>query len=128
MNGERRLFGGCARLRPRRGDAGAATIEFVFLGVLILVPLFYAIIAIFSIQSNVFATTAAAREAGRAFATAPVFTCRWGICSLSALRAALPPPRRSARRTIMATGPRPPWPERVTYGPPQAIPVGLDVG
>ena len=60
--------------RPRLGrsdDRGAATVEFVFLGVLILVPLFYAVIAIFSVQSNSLATMQAAREAGRAVATAP---------------------------------------------------------
>ncbi len=57
--------------RHWRDEHGAATVEFVFLGVLVLVPLFYLAIAAFSVQSNVLATTQAAREAGRAFATAP---------------------------------------------------------
>ncbi|HEX3732550.1 MAG TPA: hypothetical protein VHU91_06500 [Mycobacteriales bacterium] len=68
------MSAGRCRLRLPRAlhdDGGAATVEFVFLGVLILVPLFYVVIAIFSVQSNVLATTQAAREAGRAFATAP---------------------------------------------------------
>ncbi len=63
-------------LRPRshgrrHGECGAATVEFIFVGVLVLVPLLYLAIAAFSVQSNVLATTQAAREAGRAFATAP---------------------------------------------------------
>lgn len=53
------------------GDRGAATIEFVFLGILILVPLFYVAIAIFSVQSSMLGTTQAAREAGRAVVKAP---------------------------------------------------------
>ena len=59
--------------RPRPGradDRGAATIEFVFLSVLIMVPLVYLVIAVFDVQRNTFAVTQAAREAGRAFATA----------------------------------------------------------
>jgi len=61
------------RVRPRAlpDEGGAATVEFVFLGVLLLVPLFYAVIATFSIQSNALAVTQAARDAGRAFAAAP---------------------------------------------------------
>ena len=58
-----------ARRRPSR-DSGAASIEFVFLGVLVLVPLLYLVIAAFEVQRNAFAVTQAAREAGRAFATA----------------------------------------------------------
>jgi Flp pilus assembly protein TadG len=51
-------------------DAGAATVEFVFVGVLVLVPLLYLVLAVFEVQRNAFAVTEAAREAGRAFATA----------------------------------------------------------
>ncbi|MGH3545161.1 MAG: TadE/TadG family type IV pilus assembly protein [Mycobacteriales bacterium] len=54
-----------------RDEAGAAVVEFIFLGVLVLVPLFYVAIAGFEVQANVFATTQAAREAGRVVATAP---------------------------------------------------------
>jgi Flp pilus assembly protein TadG len=39
-------------------------------GVLVLVPLLYLVIAVFEVQRNAFAVTQAAREAGRAFSTA----------------------------------------------------------
>lgn len=51
-------------------DRGAASIEFVFLGVLVMVPLLYLVIAAFEVQRNAFAVTQAAREAGRAWSTA----------------------------------------------------------
>jgi len=53
-----------------RRDRGAASIEFVFLGVLVMVPLLYLVIAAFEVQRNAFAVTQAAREAGRAWSTA----------------------------------------------------------
>ena len=56
--------------RGRRTDRGAATVEFLFLGILVLVPLLYLVIAVFEVQRNAFAVTQAAREAGRAFSTA----------------------------------------------------------
>ncbi len=67
--GSRRVGSGGGRRRVR-GDRGAATIEFVFLGVLVLVPLMYLVIAASEVQRNAFAVTQAAREAGRAYATA----------------------------------------------------------
>jgi Flp pilus assembly protein TadG len=51
-------------------DHGAASVEFVFLGVLVMVPLLYLVIAAFEVQRNAFAVTQAAREAGRAWSTA----------------------------------------------------------
>ncbi len=51
-------------------DGGAATVEFVFLGILVMVPLLYLVIAVFEVQRNALAVTQAAREAGRAFGTA----------------------------------------------------------
>lgn len=45
-------------------------IEFVFLAVLVMVPLLYLVVAVFELQRNAFAVTQAAREAGRAFVTA----------------------------------------------------------
>lgn len=58
-------------MRPRAAtDAGSATIEFVFVGVLLLVPLVYLVLALFEVQRNAFAVTEAAREAGRALSTA----------------------------------------------------------
>ncbi len=53
-----------------RDETGAATIEFVFLGIMVLVPLLYLLVAVFELQRNVFAVTQAAREAGRAVASA----------------------------------------------------------
>jgi hypothetical protein len=57
------------RRRPAR-DGGAATVEFVFIGVMTLVPLLYLVLAVFEAQRNTFAVTQAAKEAGRAYATA----------------------------------------------------------
>ncbi len=53
-----------------RGDSGNALIEFVFLGILAMVPLVYLVVAVSTVQRNAFAVTQAAREAGRAYATA----------------------------------------------------------
>jgi hypothetical protein len=52
------------------GDAGNAVIEFVFVAVLIMIPLVYFVVAVASVQRSSVAVTHAAREAGRAFATA----------------------------------------------------------
>ncbi len=51
-------------------DGGRAMLEFIFLGVLTLVPLLYLVLAAFDLERNVFAVTEAAREAGRAYSTA----------------------------------------------------------
>lgn len=59
------------RVRARLAtDAGNAIIEFVFVAVTVLVPLVYLIVAVATVQRNSLAVTAAAREAGRAYATA----------------------------------------------------------
>ena len=54
----------------RSDDSGRAMIEFVFLAVLTMVPLLYLVVAAFELERNVFAVTQAARQAGRAYATA----------------------------------------------------------
>lgn len=51
-------------------EGGRAMIEFIFLGVLTMVPLLYLVVAAFQLERDVFAVTQAAREAGRAYATA----------------------------------------------------------
>ena len=56
--------------RDEVGDAGNAVIEFIFVAVLILIPLVYFVVAVASVQRSSVAVTHAAREAGRAFATA----------------------------------------------------------
>lgn len=60
-----------ARRRAVPGEAGNAIVEFVFVGLLVMVPLIYFLLAVFDLQRNTFAVTQAAREAGRAMATAP---------------------------------------------------------
>lgn len=57
--------------RLRRDDAGSVVVELVWLGVLLLVPLLWIVLSVFEVQSGAFATTAAARSAGRAYALAP---------------------------------------------------------
>ena len=45
--------------------------EFVFIALVVFVPLIYIVAGFSAVQRGVFASTAAAREAGRAIATAP---------------------------------------------------------
>lgn len=58
--------------RPRRprGDGGNALLEFVYLAVILLVPLIYLLLAVFAVQAAAFGVTEAARQAGRAFVKA----------------------------------------------------------
>lgn len=65
----RRLRRGVSRRLTHRDD-GRAIVEFVFLGVLLLVPMIYLVIVLARVQSAAFAVGAASREAGRAFTTA----------------------------------------------------------
>jgi Flp pilus assembly protein TadG len=60
-------------LRARLGDGerGSALVEFVFIALVVFVPLIYIVAGFSAVQRGVFASTAAAREAGRAIATAP---------------------------------------------------------
>ena len=60
------------RAAPRLtgSDAGSALIEFAFLGVVLFVPLVYLVLSVFAVQRAAYGATAAAREAGRAWATA----------------------------------------------------------
>jgi Flp pilus assembly protein TadG len=55
--------------RPRDDDAGNALVEFVFVAVLVMVPLVYVIVAVATVQRSQLAVAQAARQAGRAFAT-----------------------------------------------------------
>jgi hypothetical protein len=63
-----RLTRQLSRLR-RQPDRGSAILEFVFVAVVVLVPLVYLVVAVAAIQRSSLAVTNAAREAGRAFAT-----------------------------------------------------------
>jgi Flp pilus assembly protein TadG len=58
-----------ARVAARRDDSGSAIIEFVFVAVVVMVPLVYLIAAVATVQRNTLAVTQAARDAGRAFVT-----------------------------------------------------------
>lgn len=59
-----------ARLSRCGGDAGNAMVEFVYLSILLMVPLFYTLLAVFQVQGAAFAVTEASRQAGRAFVRA----------------------------------------------------------
>lgn len=56
--------------RPvRDDDAGSAIIEFIFVAVVVMVPLIYLIAAVATVQRTELAVKQAARDAGRAYAT-----------------------------------------------------------
>ena len=54
-----------------RDEAGTAIVEFVWLAILLLVPLLYIVLAVFATQRASYAASAAARSASRAFVTSP---------------------------------------------------------
>jgi Flp pilus assembly protein TadG len=58
-------------LRCRRlvDDEGNAIIEFVYLAILLLVPLTYLLLTVFRVQGATYAVSSATREAGRVFVT-----------------------------------------------------------
>jgi len=68
--GRRRRSEGCS-VAPRDVEAGRAILEFIFLGILLLLPLTYLVLTAARLQAASFSTSLAAREAGRAFVTAP---------------------------------------------------------
>ena len=67
------LAAGALRLLRRGmggdGEAGNAIVEFVYLAVLLMVPLVYVLITVFRVQAASYAVSSAAREAGRVYAT-----------------------------------------------------------
>jgi Flp pilus assembly protein TadG len=63
------------RFRERlREETGSALVEFVFIALVVFVPLVYLVAGFSAVQRGVFASTEAAREAGRAIGTAPDVT------------------------------------------------------
>jgi Flp pilus assembly protein TadG len=59
-----------SRVRGRlRDDGGNAIIEFVYLAILLMVPLVYVLLTVFRVQGAAYAVSSAAREAGRVYAT-----------------------------------------------------------
>jgi hypothetical protein len=53
-----------------RSDEGTALVEFVWLAVLLMIPLTYLVLSAVAVQRSAFGVTEAARDAGRAYATA----------------------------------------------------------
>ena len=53
--------------RRGRDERGSAIVEFHFLGILLLVPLVYIMIAVLDVQRTAYGVTQAAREAGRLY-------------------------------------------------------------
>ena len=60
-----------AMSRRRRGESGSALVELTWLGILLLVPVIWIVLSASEVQRGAFATSAAARAAGRAYALAP---------------------------------------------------------
>jgi hypothetical protein len=60
-----------SRRRDDEGERGSAIVEFVFIALVVFLPLVYVIAGFSAVQRGVFAANAAAREAGRALGTAP---------------------------------------------------------
>lgn len=57
--------------RRPRDERGSALVEFTWLAVILIVPLVWIVLSVFEVQRGAFATSAAARAAGRAYALAP---------------------------------------------------------
>ncbi|GAA2487893.1 pilus assembly protein [Terrabacter carboxydivorans] len=58
------------RPEPASPDQGRAILEFIFLGILLLLPLTYLVLTAARLQAASFSASLAGREAGRAFVTA----------------------------------------------------------
>ena len=69
MSGVRELLR--RRLRRASGEEGSAVVEFITLGVVLLIPLVYLVMFMGRLQAGSYAVAAAARESGRAYVTAP---------------------------------------------------------
>ena len=54
----------------RTDDRGSAVLEFIVVGLLVLIPIAYLVLSVMRVQAAVFASTQAVPEAGRAFVTA----------------------------------------------------------
>jgi hypothetical protein len=73
-----RIRAAARRVRPAaarrcgagRGEGGSAVVEFVFLAVLMMIPLIYLVMMLGRLQAGAYAAATAAREAGRAYVTA----------------------------------------------------------
>ena len=59
------------RSRRRGDERRSALVELTWLGILLLVPMLWIVLSASEVQRGAFATSAAARAAGRAYALAP---------------------------------------------------------
>lgn len=71
LPGRRRGAAPPASRCERGSDDGSAVIEFIVLAVLLLIPTIYLVLAVGRVQAASYAVSTAAREAGRAYVTAP---------------------------------------------------------
>ena len=55
----------------RRPEVGSASVEFVWMSLLLLVPFVYALICVFDVQRAAYAVSVASRSAARAYLLAP---------------------------------------------------------
>lgn len=55
---------------PHASEAGSAVVEFIVIGIGVLVPLVYVVLSAMTVHTAAFASAQAVREAGRAFSTA----------------------------------------------------------
>ncbi|MEH3078676.1 MAG: pilus assembly protein [Quadrisphaera sp.] len=69
----RRLRAGLLRAAPlgARGDGGSASVEFIALALVLLVPVAYLVVTLARLQAGAYAASAGARSAARAYVTAP---------------------------------------------------------
>lgn len=58
-------------MRTSANERGSAIVEFVWLALLLMVPLLYVVLATFEAQRTAYAASAAARSAARAYVEAP---------------------------------------------------------
>ncbi|MCG8655949.1 pilus assembly protein [Yimella sp. NH-Cas1] len=58
------------RVRLREPERGSAVLEFLVVGVLLTLPVFYLVITLSRMQAGAYAVSGAAREAGRMYVTA----------------------------------------------------------
>ena len=58
-------------VRRPRAQAGSALVELTWLGILLLLPMLWIVLSVFSVQRGALGVTGAARAAGRAYALAP---------------------------------------------------------
>jgi len=64
--------------RGVRPDEGSAVVEFVFLAIVLMVPIVYLVLTLAAVQSGAFAAEAVARDASRAAVVAGVDALRHG--------------------------------------------------